>query len=477
MTTRVTPYVPSHITVHLGPPDIDAENVTVSFPDYIKNVASSEIYPTWEESAIVANIYAQISFALNRVYLEHYRSRGYNFNITNSTAYDQSFNLGRNIFENIDAIVDEIFNNYIRRIGYVEPLAATYCNGTTVTCQGLSQWGSQDLAQQGYNSINILKRYYGENIELVVNAPIMPVINSYPGYTLTIGSQGNPVILMQIALNRISQNYPSIPKIYPVDGIFGPQTQGSVLAFQRIFNLTQDGIIGKATWYKIVYLYTGIKRLGELDSEGQRIDDFALLYPDPIVEGDRGEDVFALQYFLTVLSEFYNNIPTVSITGVFGEETKNAVIAFQQARNLPQTGEVDDETWNEIYRDYSGIANTVLNKESFNVLKVQIFSGQNLSLGSQGEDVLLLQQYLDLISKVYKTIPFTVATGLFNRDTEESVKEFQRLMGLEQTGVVDAMTWNSITSAYQDVLSSYTPSPTQYPGYELSIGSRDIEYN
>lgn len=177
----IIPYVPQTITVHLGYPSSDAQNVIVSFQDYIKNVASSEIYPTWDESAIIANVYAQISYALNRVYTEFYPSRGYNFHITNSTAVDQKFIYGRNIFENIDRIVSEIFNDYIRRIGTLEPLAAKYCNGTTVTCEGLSQWGSEYLARQGYSSLDILYNYYGRDIELVVDAPIKNITRSYPG--------------------------------------------------------------------------------------------------------------------------------------------------------------------------------------------------------------------------------------------------------------------------------------------------------
>ena len=162
----ILPYVPTTITVHMGLPNQWAENVTVTFPDYVKNVASSEIYPTWEPAAIRANVLAIISFALNRVYTEFYPSRGYDFQITSTTAYDQKFIQGRNIFENISQIVDEIFNDYIRRTGFVEPLAAKFCNGTTSTCNGLSQWGSQELAQQGYNSMEILRHYYGNDIEL-----------------------------------------------------------------------------------------------------------------------------------------------------------------------------------------------------------------------------------------------------------------------------------------------------------------------
>ena len=221
----VTPYIPAQITVHLGPPTASAANVAVSFADYVKNVASSEIYPTWEDSALVANILAIISFALNRVYTEFYRSRGYDFDITSSTAIDQKFINGRNIFENVGRLVDELFNTYLRRQGFVEPLAAKFCNGTTVTCDGLSQWGSQELAQQGLSSVEILRRYYGEDIEIVRNAPMRGYAPSYGGTPLRRGSRGPQVVQLQVMLNRIGQNYPSIPRVASVDGIFGTQTE------------------------------------------------------------------------------------------------------------------------------------------------------------------------------------------------------------------------------------------------------------
>ena len=227
----VIPYVPKRITVHLGAPSASADNVTVSFSDYVKNVASSEIYPTWEESALRANILAIVSFALNRVYTEFYRSRGYDFDITSSTAYDQFFVRGRSFFSNISQLVDELFNSYLRRPGFVEPLAAKFCNGTTVTCEGLSQWGSQALAQQGYNSTQILRSYYGD-VEIVANAPVQDYVSSYPGTPLRRGSVGPNVVVIQTELNRISQNYPAIPKVPVVDGIFGAATENSVTAFQ-----------------------------------------------------------------------------------------------------------------------------------------------------------------------------------------------------------------------------------------------------
>ena len=265
----VAPYVPRTITVHLGPPDSNAANVTVPFSDYVKNVASSEIYPTWDESALRANILAIISFALNRVYTEFYRSRGYDFDITNSTAYDQAFVNGRSFFDNISRLVDELLTSYLRRPGSVEPLAAKFCNGTTVTCDGLSQWGSQNLARQGYTAPEILTSYYG-NVEIVPNAPIRSPSPSYPGTPLRRGSQGPDVTVIQAALNRIAQNYPAIPRLDSMDGIFGSRTEAAVQRFQEIFGLSPDGIVGPATWNAIVRLYTAVTQLNELRSQGQQ---------------------------------------------------------------------------------------------------------------------------------------------------------------------------------------------------------------
>ncbi len=352
----VIPFVPQQITVHLGPPDSNAANVTLPFSDYIKNVASSEIYPTWEESALRANIYAIVSFALNRVYTEFYRSRGYDFDITSSTAYDQAFVNGRGYFSQITRLVDELFNDYLRRPGFVEPLAAKFCNGTTVTCEGLSQWGSQNLASQGYNSTQILRSYYG-NVEIVNNAPIRGITSSYPGTPLRRGSSGPNVVIIQVELNRISQNYPAIPKLAVVDGIYGSRTEASVRRFQEIFELDADGIVGKATWYALVRLYTAVTALSELRSQGQQFYAISWAYPDPIQEGDRGDKVRHLQYMLSVLSSYIQQIPPITVDGIFGANTRNAVLAAQRFFGLPETGVVDDNTWDEIYDQFSGIEN------------------------------------------------------------------------------------------------------------------------
>ncbi len=358
MAVVVTPSIPQFITVHLGPPDSNAENVTVSFPQYIKNVASSEIYPTWNESAIYANIYAQISYALNRVYTNYYRSRGYDFDITSSTAYDQKFINGRTIYENISRIVDDIFTTYIRRIGFIEPLAAKYCNGTTVTCEGLSQWGSEYLARQGYNALGILKYYYGDDIELVENTPISDIQTLYPGYPLRRGDSGDAVTVIQRELNTISRSYPAIPRV-EVDGVFGESTERSVRTFQQIFNLTPDGVVGQGTWNALVRLYVGLLRLAELDSVGVTIFGSSLEFPGALRLGDENNYVSTLQYFLSVISEFYDTVPAVPITGYFGEATQNAVIAFQRTAGLVADGVVGRRTWDELYRFYDGVQDTV----------------------------------------------------------------------------------------------------------------------
>ena len=362
MMPTVLPYIPQRITVHLGTPNSNAQNVTVSFPDYVKNVASSEIYPTWDESALRANILAIVSFALNRIYTEFYRSRGYDFDITNSTAFDQYFVNGRSFFDNVSRLVDELFNDYLRRPGFVEPLAAKFCNGTTVTCEGLSQWGSQNLAQQGYNSTEILRSYYG-NIEIVPNAPIQGITSSYPGTPLRRGTTGPGVVTIQTELNRISQSYPAIPKIPVVDGIFGSRTEAAVRKFQEVFDLAADGIVGPATWYALVRIYVAVNRLAELRSEGQRFYANSWATTDPIEQGDRGIKVEHLQYMLSVLSAYIPEIPPLNIDGIFGSATRAAVIAAQRRFGLPQTGIVDFNTWDEIYDQFSGIENTTLRDE------------------------------------------------------------------------------------------------------------------
>lgn len=339
-------YVPEVITVHLGPPTSPARDVDVSFLDYIKNVASSEIFPTWPENALRANIHAQVGFALNRIFTEWYRRRGYAFDITNTTAYDQAFVEGRNIFENISQIVDEIFNVYPRREGRINPLFSAYCNGTTSTCEGLSQWGTVTLAEQGYSPLEILRHYYGNDVELAIATDIRSDEGSCPGYALMRGSEGDAVRSIQRQLIRISKNFPYIPNIPSSTGYFDMTTEAAVRAFQEIFDLHIDGVVGPATWYEIGRVYMAITGLGELNSEGLPLPGATAPYPGHNLEqGASGEDVRTLQRYLNDLSSVYGSLPAITIDGKFGPGTTDAVINFQRLFGMVPDGIVGREAW------------------------------------------------------------------------------------------------------------------------------------
>lgn len=459
------PYIPDRITVHLGAPNTNAPNVTVPFVDYIANVASSEIYPTWPESAIRANIYAQISFALNRIYTEYYRVRGYDFDITNSTAIDQYFVNGRDIYENISQIVSEIFDTYIVRRGSVEPLFAQFCNGTTVTCAGLSQWGSVTLANEGYTPYEILQYYYGEDIDLVSDAPVMSITSSLPDRLLRLGTAGDDVRQIQIRLNRISDNYPSIPKIAIPDGVFSFDTEDAVRRFQEVFSLPADGIVGKSTWYAIQFIYNAVKRLNELDSEGIALSEVTQQYTRALSEGDEGLEVRNVQYLLSYLSEFYNTIPPVAIDGIYGPATTAAVSAFQSTFELPVTGEVDFATWDVLYRTYLGFLATI----PFQYVEGNIlpYPGVPLRLGSQDDSVRVLQEYLNFIASRIPEIPSVSPTGYFGEQTQNAVLAAQGFLGLPQNGTVGSATWSAVAELYSDLFIGSRLGEGQYPGYEL----------
>lgn len=440
------PTIPESITVHLGPPDVSAANVTLSFPDYIKNVASSEIYPTWPEASLRANIYAQITFALNRVFTEWYRSRGYDFDITSSTQYDQAFVNGREVFDNISRIVDEVFNNYVVRQGSVEPLFTQFCNGTTVTCQGLSQWGTVSLANQGYTPYEILQYYYGDDINIVRNAPVAPYIPSYPGTPFGIGSSGNEVRTIQVELNRIGNNYPAIPKIIPANGIYGESTAEAVRVFQSVFGLHQTGVVNKATWYQIKFIFTAVKDLAELTSEGLTRPEVELTFPEQLQRGDYGQPVRSLQYYLNVIAFFNPEIPSVESTGVFGEETEAQVRAFEEFYGLDPDGIVDFRTWQLIQQIYDQILTGL--PEGYESGAAALYPGYNLTPGLANDDVRQLQTYLSVIGRNYQDLPAVQVTGYFGEQTEEAVRRFQELFGLDVTGVVGAPTWDAIAREY-----------------------------
>ena len=456
------PAIPRVITVHLGRPDADAANVTVPFSDYVKNVASSEIYPTWPENALRANIYAQISFALNRVYTEYYRSRGYPFDITNSTAYDQYFVNGRDIFENISRIVDGIFNSYLTKGNGIEPYFAQYCNGTTTTCGGLSQWGSVTLARQGYLPYQILRYYYGDDLNIVSNVRIKNIPQSYEGTPLRIGSVGNAVKNIELRLNRISQNYPNIPKIYPPDGIFTRETENAVKEFQSTFHLTQDGIVGPATWYAVQRIFYTVKRLNELNSEGLRLEDISTQFPSVLSFGQNNVGVRTLQYFLNLVGTYVDTVPPLPVTGYFGEQTRNAVLAFQRTYGLVQDGIVGVNTWNRLYDVYRGIVNSIP-PGAYDGVDAP-FPGTFLVRGSSGNNVRLIQRSLAVIARVWNEVPTVSETGYFGDQTYASVTAFQKLFGIEPNGVVGPVTWDAILSEASDILGGAVRSAGQYAG-------------
>ncbi len=441
-----TPTVPETITVHLGAPSSSAQNVTLPFSEYIKNVASSEIYPTWPESALRANIYAIISFALNRYYTEFYRSRGYEFDITSSTQYDQKFINNREIFENISKIVDEIFNDYVTKGDQIQPYFTAYCNGTTVTCDGLSQWGTVSLAERGLIPYEILQYYYGNDINIVENAPITANVPSYPGIIFRLGSVGEDVRTIQQQLNRISANYPSIPKIPETNGVFEETTRRAVEQFQRIFNLTPDGQVGKGTWYKLKQIYNGVKDLSELYSEGITITEAQRQYRTLLQPGNTGTDVATLQYYLDFIASFYDAIPDIAIDSVFGEQTRNAVLAFQRQFGLPEDGIVGRQTWYAIQDQYDAILRSL--PDEYSSYSSLLYPGYFITTGATGKVVEQLQTFINTIARYNPSVPSVTVDGIFGSGTQEAVRAIQRLSGQNPNGAVGPLTWNAIVNLY-----------------------------
>ena len=440
--------IPSAITVHLGAPDEPAENVTVPFLDYIKNVASSELYPTWPESALRANIYAITSIALNRIFTEWYRSRGYNFDITNDTRFDQAFVNNRGIFDSVSVLSDELFDSFITRQGQIEPLYAQFCDGRVSFCPGLLQWGSVALAQEGYTPYEILQYYYGTDINIQTDTPIAEAYETYPGIPLQLGDNNPYVLLMQIRLNTIATNYPAIQRIPNPAGTYDEATQAAVRQFQGIFNLPVTGIIDKSTWYEIRRIYAAVTRLAELTSRGIILSEIPEYTPTPGPE-EVVPRVQVVQYFLNVLSAYYNTIPTVDINGVLNTQTRTAIMEFQKTFNLPITGLVDEQTWTTMFNAVSGILNTL--PPSVIALPALLWPGITYQLGSEGPGVYLIQQYLSYIASVLEGIPPAEPDGIYGPRTELAVRTFQEYFGIDVTGVVDRYTWDRIVLIYRNL--------------------------
>lgn len=444
------PIVPTDIVVHLGPSDEAARNITVPFQEYIKNVASGEIYPNWPLDAVKANILAQISFALNRVYNEWYRSKGYDFDITSSPAYDQSFVENRQFFERISQVVDDLFNNYIVKAQQVQPLFARYCDGKVVTCDGLSQWGSVSLANQGKTPLEILRYYYGDDISLVYNAPVEENILTYPGFPVELGTAGDFVRMLKIQLNRIGQNYPAIPAITDDSVYFTVDTEKVVKEFQKIFDLEPTGIVDKSTWYKIKYLYNAVKNISDLYSEGISLEEASLVFVKKLELGVTGEYLRALNYLLNTIAYFDSDIPFLNLKGdTFTEDTKEMVIAFQDKYGLPANGVVDARTWKAIREAYTQTLKNIP-KEYFRNIN-EFYPGRYLSKGMTGYDVTNLQRFLYIICIKTHNIPGVKVNGVYDSLTEQSVKAIQRQKGINENGIVGPSTWYAIVELSKQV--------------------------
>ena len=454
---QIVPF-PLYITVHLGAPDEEALNVTVPYIDYIKNVASSELYPTWPEEALRANILAITSIAMNRIFTEWYRGRGYDFDITNTTQYDQAYVHERGIFDTISNIVNEVFDEYLTREGRIEPLYATFCDGRVSQCDGMYQWGTVDLANQGYSAMDILRYYYGDDITTVEQAVAGEVTGTYPGRPLTIGDSGINVFRMQHSLNRIHDSFPLIPDL-PITGYFDEATENAVKIFQEVFGLPVTGIVDSDTWYRIRYIYIAVTSLAQLVSEGLTSEELQQLYSRIILEGGNRPIVAYIQFFINIVAQKYDTIRPVEINSFYGPETTEAIREFQRIMGLMPTGVVNQETMNRLFWEaYSILVTTPVDEIQIPYLR---YAGVDLEegMGPEYPKILLLEIMLNFISARDPRIPSVEVGDVFGPDTRMAVIAFQSIYGLPPTGVVNAETWDKIIEVYH-LLSVEMPGNT-----------------
>ena len=421
----------------------------------------------WPEQALRANIHCQISLALNRIYTEWYPSKGYTFNITNSTSYDQYYVHGRTVFDVMVRITDDIFNTYIRKTGTVNPYYSEYCDGKSVTCPGLKQWGTVTLANQGRNALQILKYYYGNDIEIIRTSNIQSIPQSYPGSPIRQGDSGTAVFTLQRQLNRITKDYPFLG-LLTVDGVFGAKMAATVRAFQKQFNLTADGVVGRQAWYKISYIYVSVKDLAELTSEGE-VSSGTLsdgTWGGTVLRtGSTGSAVEQLQFWLNTLAQYESSIPSLTVDGVYGTGTANTVRAFQRKYGLTVDGVVGRDTWTELYDQFRSI-------QSDNGTP-NAYPGTALREGSSGQNVRLVQFWLKIARTVYTSLANVTVDGKFGSATAAAVRRFQSYFGLTSDGVVGRITWNKLYEVYNDIANKLLSSslrPGEYPGV-LRTGS------
>ena len=448
--------IPKKITVHLGKPSANVSNVTVGFQEYIANVASSEVYPTWPEEALRANILAQISLALNRIWTEWYPSRGYSFNITGSPGYDQAYVAGRTVFAVMERLTAELFNTYVRRSGDQEPYFTEYCDGKQVTCPGMKQWGTVDRANEGKNALQILRYYYGDRVQLVTTNNIASIPSSWPGVTLKLGSTGTSVSTLQRQLSRIAKDYPSFGKP-EVTGTFDAATEQCVKKFQKQFSLTADGLVGKSTWYKISYIYVSVKDLAELTSEGETATgtESTGTWPGVVLRrGSTGSEVEQVQFWLSELAQFNSALPNLTVDGNFGAATERAVKIFQQEQGLTADGIVGQATWDALYAAWLDMQSD---------LGGTAWPGVLLRRGDTGMEVRLVQFWLRLAAENYTSLAAVSVDGSFGASTEKAVTAFQSLFGLTADGIVGRATWNKLNEVALAVANEIV-EPNVAPG-------------
>ena len=416
---------------------------------------------TWPEQALRANIHCQISLALNRIYTEWYPSRGYDFNITGSPGYDQAYVHGRTVFDVMVRLTDDIFSTFIRKTGTVNPYFSEYCDGKTVSCPGLKQWGTVTLAEQGRSALSILRYYYGNDVEVIRTSNIASIPESYPGSPVRRGDRGPSVFTLQRQLNRITKDYPFFGTLTP-DGIFGEQMAETVKRFQRQFSLTADGVVGRQTWYKISYIYVSVKDLAELTSEGETSSGVLSdgTWGGTVLRtGSRGGAVEQLQFWLNTISQYVASIPSVSVDGNFGSRTAAAVRAFQRRYGLAVDGVVGEATWNAIYAQFFSI-------QSDNGTP-NAYPGTALRQGDEGQNVRLVQFWLKIARTVYAALNNPTVDGQFGAATKRAVEAFQRYFGLTADGVVGRTTWNKLREVYTDIANDLLAEglrPGEFPG-------------
>ena len=432
--------IPEFITIHIGEPSECGEILTIPFIDYIKNVSCCCVYPTWREEALRANIYAITSFALNRIYTNWYKSRGYGFEITNSRKYDQMYVKGRTLFRNVCDIVDEIFDSCIKVEGFNQPFLAK-CENLSKEDRCLSRWGSLDLAEDGLDALEILKKYYGDNIKVENVTSIEGIRRPYPGKPLSFDSVGDDVKFIQRSLNIIGKKYTGIDKILQEDGIYGENTEKAVKNFQSIFNLKRDGIVGPNTWKKIYLVYSLIKKIFGSDNDIEDTEQDSL----PLKLGSRGELVKTVQEDLNYVLSKYNFYKELKVDGIYGPKTKKAVIYFQEIFRLIPDGIVGKETLDRleyVKKNLKKLDYVFSNKALINDEKSQIESEEDtrrvsISFGDVGDDVRQLQKELNNLGKLYDFLEPLKEDGIFGENTKRVLEKFQEKFGLPVTGVFD----------------------------------------